>query len=738
MHLKKIVLFLLFSFFSFLGGAEVGTLLSLKGHLDKGEIQKAIADLEKIEQGPLILEINSTSGDVQQVLSLAKRIYELKQERKLSVIVYIEDNAIGPAAILPFLNDELYISLFVSWGDIPLGSETVLPVNLLRNRVISLISLTHPQARILNLLATAMCDKTVKVVKVGREWRLAGASVDGAEVISSGETLVVNQNQLEELNLIRGMLPLERFKVRFNLAQKEAPTFTPEGEKATLLNKNVEKELQEYIHFNEQDPNTVGLISITSEITQGTWIYVKNALDYYKKTKPSFIILELNTPGGEVFAAQKISDALKDLDIQFNIPVVAYINNWAISAGAMLAYSCRFITVVKDGAMGAAEPLTVSGEKTEIASEKVNSALRADFANRANFFGRNSSIAEAMVDKDIILVQRHGQIVKLDSEDQIRKTGPDPDLLISPKGKLLTLSADLLIKYGVVDLMLLPKKLEPITEKEKETGKWPAAKLLLFSHPFFAKIPEAFIDVFKMDLKLQFLVLLANPAVQSVLFLGLMIGLYMEFSSPGFGLPGTVAITCLFLILLSSYALEIANWLEVILLLTGILIILVELFILPTFGLLGFIGIVFFLAGLFGLMLPGLSSINYELDTQTFNAAGEAFFERLAWLSGSLILGSIIILLLTRYMTPTFAGFRRFVLSGNEQNGFISGASAHDLPIPGTVGEAFTPLRPAGKVIFNDIIYDAISSGTFIEKGATVAVERLDGSVIVVKIYQVE
>ena len=80
-------------------------------------------------------------------------------------------------------------------------------------------------------------------------------------------------------------------------------------------------------------------------------------MDYYKKNPPLFLILELNTPGGEVFTAQKISDALKELDTQMDIPVVAYINTWAISAGAMIAYSCRYIAIVNDSSMGAAEPV---------------------------------------------------------------------------------------------------------------------------------------------------------------------------------------------------------------------------------------------------------------------------------------------------------------------------------------------------------------------------------------------
>ena len=375
------------------------------------------------------------------------------------------------------------------------------------------------------------------------------------------------------------------------------------------------------ILVNEQTKNKIGFIHIDDRevsISQATWLYVKQALDFYKKERPNFIILHMNTPGGEVFAAQKIADALKEMDVQEGIPIVTFIDNWAISAGALIAYSTRYIVATSDAAMGAAEPLTVSGETVEVASEKVNSAMRADFANRARFFGRNPLLAEAMVDKDLILVMREGVITKLDNSDQILKT----DKIISPKGKLLTLDAEQLMEYKVADLVVQPKKLEPLTAQEQEKGVWPASKSLLFTAPFFSTIPNAEIVEYQMDWKTRFFTLLANPAVSSALFLGLMLGLYMEMSSPGFGLPGTVALVSLFLIALSSFALEIAGYLELILLLTGLAILLVEIFILPTFGLLGFIGLLFFLAGLLGMLLPGLKGFEFEWDTKTVNAAG--------------------------------------------------------------------------------------------------------------------
>lgn len=501
----------------------------------------------------------------------------------------------------------------------------------------------------------------------------------------------------------------------------------------------VDERLAKYIHYQPDGKNTIGRIVIddrSSGISQSTWIYVKSAIDYYKEKKPIFVILELNTPGGEVFVAQKISDALKNLDSQEDIPVVAFINNWAISAGAMLAYSCRFITLVSDASMGAAEPVIQTKEGLTAASEKVNSAIRADFANRARFFGRDPLLAEAMVDKDMILVLRHNEIVHLDTEDQIRRKEPDPDIVISPKGKLMTLDAQEMMKYGVGDILVGPKKLNPITKKEKEEGRWPAGKELLFQYPFFQNIPQAEIDEYQMDWKTRFFTLLAHPVVTSILFLGLMFGIYIEISSPGFGVPATIAITCLFLLILSSFALEAIGWLEVILFFAGLAIVLIDLFFVPTFGLLGVVGIIFMIIGLLGMMLPGIESLDFDFDTKTFNAAGEFVIKRFAWFSATLLIGIIGIAILARYALPKFHPFTRFVLRGNEQDasrGYIAGESAKNLPQPGVKGEVLATLRPAGKVMIDNQVFDAVTSGEFIERGTLIEVAYLDGSVIVVK-----
>lgn len=488
---------------------------------------------------------------------------------------------------------------------------------------------------------------------------------------------------------------------------------------------------EDHIKFSPTDENRIGHIVIddrTSGINQSTWVYVRGALEYYKEHCPIFIVLELNTPGGEVFAAQTISDALKEIDTQLDIPVVAFINNWAISAGAMLAYSSRYITTVKDGSMGAAEPvLQGEGGKQESASEKINSAIRSDFASRAAFYDRNPYIAEAMVDKDLILVQRDGKVIKVDNDSLILPT----DILVSPKGKLLTLTSKEMKDFGVADLVVSPAKTVPLTEAEKASGDYPASKSLLFTAPFFKDIPNAVMDSYRLDWKGTIFSWLAHPLVQSALFLGVMMGFYMEISTPGFGFPGTIAVISLVLIILSSFSQEIAGMLEVVLFFTGLAIIVIDLFVLPTFGLIGIFGLGLLVMGLFGLMLPGLKDFNYEFESHTFNAAGVILFDRLVWLSATFLIGLAMIIALAKWILPSFQGFQRFVSTGT-QTGWTSTTSDTIYPVIGTKGTALTTLRPSGKVEVEGVIYEAVTPGSYVSEGNLIVVLGVEGSTLLV------
>jgi len=684
--------------------------IAMRGHLSKTKLEEIG---ERLEPGDLELYISSTSGDLDAALDLAEKIYSLKNS---SVEVYIDGEAVGPAALFPFLSETLYGSSPLSWGDIAGGDQRISPA-LLRSKVRGFVPADRKDRQLWLLLADAMSDADLVVVEEDGQLKLVAGEVPaGAIPISpKGQPLVLDQNQVAALGL--GTL-------------KEPPTLEGEPDPTSV----VDEQLAASIKFDPEGENLIGQITFDrSMINRSTAIYVRSALEEFKRKGVRFVIAVFNTPGGEVAAAEEVSKMLINLDQNESIPCVAFVDNWAISAGALLAYSCRFIAATKDATMGAAEPILMGaqGGQPQEASEKVKSALRAEFGNRAAYFDRDPNIAEAMVDKEIILVDRGGEVVRLDNENQIRPS----DRVISAEGKLLTLNAQQMMEYGVADFMVEPKAVPPITAEQEKAGEWPADRSLLFTYPFFEQIPNATIIAPKKDWKTLFFSFLSNPIVSSILFLGMMLGAYVEMNTPGFGFPGIIALICLFFILLSSFAMEAVNWLEIILLVTGLILIAVEIFVLPGFGVAGIVGIALALIGLFAIMLPAVGELDFSWNTGEMNVAAQFFFEKLAWLSGALVVGVIAMFLLTRYLLPKVGHLSRLVLKGEQDRdkGFVAGLDVESLPPVGTVGVAKTPLRPAGKVEIEGKLYDAVSGGEWIKVGAQIGIKRYEGSRMVVE-----
>ncbi|MEC8306274.1 MAG: NfeD family protein [Chlamydiota bacterium] len=449
-------------------------------------------------------------------------------------------------------------------------------------------------------------------------------------------------------------------------------------------------------------------------IDQSTYIYVKMALDHYWEKGVDGIILRLDTPGGEVFSSMRIADLLRESDMQHGAPVIASIDDWAISAGALLAYSCRFIAVAPTAIMGAAAPVIGDGKGgMETASEKVNSALRAEFASMAQFYGRNPLIAEAMVDADMALEEVGGEIVK----------GTGEGREITAEGKLLTLRADQLLDLGIADAEL-SAVLRGVVPVSSEESRWEGGRSLLFqAPPFDALLPAEVIRYH--DWKVSLFSFLSHPIVAALLMLGLIIGGYIEFTTPGFGFPGAVAAFSLMLILLSSFALQALPWLEVIFLAVGLLLLAVEILILPGFGVAGVLGGLITLGALFALLLPGVSRLP---SLPVWEGVADPLIDRASWLLGAFLLGLLSIGCLIRFASRRSRPLPHLVLHTESP-----GRALVDMPGVGTEGVTVVPLRPGGKVQIGKGVYAARSEGGFVAVGSRVVVAGRSGNELIVR-----
>jgi len=468
---------------------------------------------------------------------------------------------------------------------------------------------------------------------------------------------------------------------------------------------SLEQEIRLHLSLPAEQVVKAGYLTFPKEhpIDHSTYLYVKYALEAFRKEGVSFVLLHLDTPGGEVFAALGISEELKKMDAEYHIPVVAYVDPWALSAGALLAYSCRWIVATKDSSMGAAEPVLISSEGAmEKASEKMVSALRVEFMKAAECYGRNPLLAEAMVDRDVILVQREGTILQLMDSSQILLEGDHPDLVINAKGKLLTLDGRQMEEFHVSNFLVDGKG-------EEGMIRW---------------IPYS-------NWKISFFAFLGHPLVSSLLMMGLMVGVYGVFQGQVLGVSSVIGLICLGLLLLSSFSVEVIDWLGLLLLLVGLGLFFVDVWALSGFGLLGALGLFLLFGGIIDLLLPSLEGVDFSWDPSSWGVRLSEWIFRLSLFLTTLFVSLVMILFLGRFLLQRKVFMKRFILE--EPPIFEEVAT---LVAIGERGTTYTALRPFGKVLIHDKLYEAKTEGLLMAQGTPIEVVGQEPGRLIVKEIQ--
>ena len=404
------------------------------------------------------------------------------------------------------------------------------------------------------------------------------------------------------------------------------------------------------------------------EINRWYAAYIKKAIKKAEDEGASLIILELDTPGGLLSSALSI----KNYIIESDIPVVAYINKNALSAGALISLSCEAIYMSDGSIIGAATPVYMKGNEIEKASEKEISAMRAAMRSSAERSKKNVRIAEAMVDETIILSKRNDGI---DLDDKT----------------LLTLSVEEALKVNIAD-----GKANSIIDIIKLRN--------LSENSTIINIEEE-----KYDYILRFLI---NPAVLSALISIGIIGVYIELKTPGFGIGGVISIIAFSIFFFAQVFVGESGFLAPAIFFLGIVLLAIEIFVIPGFGITGILGILGIVAGIF--MSFGINNIA--------QATLVVFV--------SLIADIILIIILARFILKS-KGFKNIVALETDTAGYHSSVSYDNLL--GCEGITDTFFRPSGNIIINDKKYDAITEGEFINKGAKIKVILVEGNKIVIK-----
>jgi membrane-bound serine protease (ClpP class) len=419
----------------------------------------------------------------------------------------------------------------------------------------------------------------------------------------------------------------------------------------------------------------VMVMEIKNEIDPRMTRYVELALEHAGATNADIVIIEMDTYGGVLTDAKDIVDKI----MNFKNPVWVFINADAASAGALISIACDSIYMAPGGSIGAATVVDGSGVK---APDKYQSYMRSIMRSTAEENNRNPTIAEGMVDEDVVL-------------DSVKKVG-----------EVITFSTSEAIRHGYCE-----GKVESIEEILTRNN-----------------IRDYELDRFMLSSTEKIISIFLNPFISGILILVILAGIYFEMQTPGLGFAGLAALVALVLYLVPYYLNGLAeNW-EIIALFIGLGLIAAEIFIIPGFGIAGISGITLAVSALILIM------VNNDAFDFEFVSMNELLKAVAAAMAG--LLGSMILFFVGGSKLVDSNAFRRVALTDTQESTQGYTSNFITTVLTGKRGIAQTVLRPSGKVAIDGTIYDAYTRGEYIEKGFPVEVVSVNGSSLQVRIIK--
>lgn len=417
---------------------------------------------------------------------------------------------------------------------------------------------------------------------------------------------------------------------------------------------------------------------IDDNISKPALRLTEKAVKEAEEGKYDYLFLELNTFGGELDAADKIRTLL----LNTKVPSIVYINNNAASAGALISIACDSIYMMPGASIGAASVVDQTGQ---VLPDKYQSYMRSLMRTTAEHNGRNPNIAQAMVDPDVTIPN------------------------ISDSGKVLTFTSEEAVKNGFC---------EGIANSREEVLEQAGVEQ--------PEIHEQ--ELSTIDKIINFLV---NPVVSGILIMCIVGGLYFELQAPGIGLPSVIAITAALLFFAPHYLEGLAAHWEILIFLAGLVLLMLEFFVVPGFGVTGISGIVLIV---FSLVLTLVFNVGFKFNfNPEFNASAYVskmtvlvLVSSLAGFFVSLWLGKKLIMAETRF------GSLALRTELESDRGFTSQDMRNEQYV-GKEGVAQTILRPSGKINIDGEILDATAEHGYIEAGDKVKVSKFENAQLFVR-----
>lgn len=420
-------------------------------------------------------------------------------------------------------------------------------------------------------------------------------------------------------------------------------------------------------------PKKVYVFELNQEIFPAAWRLVKTAMAAAEAANCDYVLIKLNTYGGELSMADSIRARL----LNAKLPVIVWITQNAASAGALIAIACDSIYMKQGAAIGAA---SVVNQEGEIMPDKYQSYMRGMMRSTAEQQGRDPKVAEGMVTPNNYLHD------------------------IADSGRIITLTANEALKYGYCD---------GIAETQEAVLQQ-------------AGLGDYTVITHQTDWLDDFIAFLLNPLVNGMLLLIILGGIYFEFQHPGIGFPIVAAGIAAILYFAPLYIDGLAAHWEILIFIVGLVLVAIEIFVTPGFGVPGISGIVLIITG---LTLALIRNINFDFSLTNPTDV---------WLA---LLRVVIPLGLSFFLLIAFG---RNILQSRMLKGFVltdtqsSTTSFHESAATlnnmlHKQGVSITSLRPSGQVEIEGERYDAMAESGLLVAGTRVKVIEISGNILVVR-----
>jgi membrane-bound ClpP family serine protease len=543
----------------------------------------------------------------------------------------------------------------------------------------------------------------------------------------------------------------------------------------------------------------VAIVTIHGEIDAWTAFSVKRRIERAERDGANAIVIEINSPGGEVSAVEVICNAIKASQVP---NTVAWVRPQAYSGGAIIALACKEIVITDHAQFGDALPIAWSPftglvDLPDAEREKFIGPLLAEVVDSARRNGYDEMLVQRFVRRGVELwliehPQTGARYFATEAEATAAlgfapdRTNPRVPSVTGPVGgsgpaspadtNLDSPAPRLPEPATALDFLpadpQMPESTRTFVNQELQdrgqsstrpdfrapphAGSYKLVEYVGDGHGLMiVHAPEMHryglaVGTINSDAELEAFFGAQNVVrlnetwseglarfltsfwVRGLLIAIFFVCLFVELTNPGVTAPGLLAAVALLALIIPPLLVNMAAWWEIAAILIGIVLIGMELFVLPGLGVCGVLGVVLLFGGLIGTFVGGSGGL-FPGSTQ---GRGELTTGVLTVLISALASGGVMYLLAKHFSSiPVFG---RLVLKESLDDGtsatLLEAMASDTGPVGiGAIGRALTPLRPAGRVLFDDQVIDAVAEYGFIAAGSAVRVVAADGFRIAVE-----